>query len=42
MILFIGPEKDILCTKKLHLFPYPPVKTCVPGAQKHRLIESVL
>ena len=27
---------------KLHLFPYPSIKTCVLEAQKNRLIETVL
>ena len=27
---------------KLHLFPYPSILTCVLGAQKNRLIETVL
>ena len=26
----------------LHLFPYPSIQTCVLGAQKNRLIETVL
>ena len=27
---------------KLHLFSYPPMQSCVLGAQKNRLIETVL
>ena len=27
---------------KLHLFPYPSIKTCVLGAKKNRLIKIVL
>ena len=27
---------------KLHLFPYVSIQTCVLGAQKNRLIETVL
>ena len=39
---YIGPDKDRLCTLKLHLFPYSSILTCGLGAQKNRLIEMVL
>ena len=32
----------LLLSLKLSLFSYLSVKTCVPGAQKNRLIETVL
>ena len=37
-----GPDKDSFCTYKMHLFPYPSIPTCVLGAQKNRLVETVL
>ena len=38
----IGPPNHRSEHLKLHLFPYPSIKTCVLGAQKNRLNETVL
>ena len=38
----MGPDKDSFVRLKLHLFPYSSILTCVLGAQKNRLIETVL
>ena len=38
----IGPVKQNIFTIKLLLFSYPSVLTCVMGAQKNRLNETVL
>ena len=40
---YIGPDKErIVCALKLHLFPYLSILTCVLGAQRSCLIETVL
>ena len=39
---FIGPVKQLFFRIELRLFSYPPVQTCVLGAQKNRLIKTVL
>ena len=39
----LGPDKEFVHLKlHLHVLPYQSVKTCVLGAQKNRLIETVL
>ena len=38
-VCIIGPDKDSLCTKDCI---YLSILTCVLGAQKNRLIETVL
>ena len=40
--LRIDPYKQISFSIKLRVFPYPQVQICVSGAQKNRLIETVL
>ena len=42
MKVYIGPDKQIFWRVNFRLFSYPLVKTCVLGAQKNRLIETVL
>ena len=42
LILHIEPVKPKKLCVKLWLFSYPSFKTCVLGAQKNRLIETVL
>ena len=39
---FIGPDNEILVSFFFKLFSYLIIKTCVLGAQKKRLIETVL
>ena len=41
-VIGVGPVKKKIICVKLQEFSYQSVKTCVLGAQKNRLIETVL